>query len=72
MALTAVGGIFDFTGVMVLDVALTVIVVVILTNSYNLLDNSDAALSSVAVVTGLGVTGLVLWAGSQSLLRSNQ
>lgn len=62
-AVVAVGGVITFTTVPLLDALLTVAVIVILTNSYNLLDNSDAALSSVAAVTGLGVTVLSLWTG---------
>lgn len=67
LAVIAAGGVFTFTGVTLADAALTILVVVVLTNSYNLLDNSDAALASVAVVTGLGVTALALITGGASM-----
>lgn len=52
------GGTLAVTTVPLIDAALSLIAIVLLMNSFNLIDNSDGALASIAVVTGLGVTGV--------------
>ena len=55
------GGIrLPVTGSVAVDGLATVVLFVVLVNSFNLLDNSDAALGSVAAVTGAGIATLAL------------
>jgi UDP-GlcNAc:undecaprenyl-phosphate/decaprenyl-phosphate GlcNAc-1-phosphate transferase len=63
-AVVVVGYRLPLTGSSWVDAALTVVCVVVLTNSFNLLDNMDAAAASVAVA-GAGVLGATaLWHGA--------
>lgn len=52
------GGTLAITEVPLIDAGFSLLAIVLLTNSFNLLDNSDGALASVAVITGLGITGV--------------
>jgi UDP-GlcNAc:undecaprenyl-phosphate GlcNAc-1-phosphate transferase len=54
----ALGGTLAITEVPLIDAVFSLLAIVLLMNSFNLLDNSDGALASVAVVTGLGITGV--------------
>lgn len=58
VAVVVAGLVIPVTGWLAVDAVLTFVGIVILTNSFNLIDNSDAALASVTLVVGIGV-GLV-------------
>lgn len=65
VGVVAVGIRLPVSGLPMVDAVVTIVALVVLVNSFNLLDNSDAALASVAVVTGLGLCVLaVLWSVS--------
>lgn len=71
-ALVVAGARLNMTGVAAVDGLLSVLAIVVLTNSYNLLDNSDGALAAVAIPTGLAVVAIAIhWqVGSQALLAA--
>lgn len=52
------GGTLAITAIPLVDAVFSLLAIVLLMNSFNLLDNSDGALSSMAVVTGFGITGV--------------
>lgn len=60
VGLVAVGIRLPVSGLPGVDAVVTVVALVVMVNSFNLLDNSDAALASVAVVTGLGLCVLAV------------
>jgi len=63
-AVVAVGYRLPLTGSPWVDAALTVVCVVVLTNSFNLLDNMDAAAASVAVASAGVLGAAALWHGA--------
>jgi len=57
------GGTIAITVTPVVDALISLVVIVFLMNSFNLLDNSDGALSSVAAITGFGIAGVAVVLG---------
>lgn len=57
------GGTLAITAIPLIDSVVSLLAIVLLMNSFNLIDNSDGALASIAVVTGLGVTGVAFSLG---------
>ncbi len=62
-AVVVLGGTIAITATVAVDAVLSLIVIVFLMNSFNLLDNSDGALSSVAAITGIGIAGVAVILG---------
>lgn len=65
VGVVAMGIRLPVSGLPMVDAVVTIVALVVLVNSFNLLDNSDAALASVAVVTGVGIAVIaVMWSVS--------
>lgn len=62
--LVAGAGGFPLTGWPTVDAAASIAALVVVTNSFNLLDNSDAALAVVAIVLGVAIAGHAALAGA--------